>query len=76
LMPTTQGTPPTPTGRPKRSASNGNLSRLVSNGEKGNTLVDSEPSSPVNARLSLDEQRPEINGNGDGDRRASFGDQR
>jgi hypothetical protein len=76
LMPTTQGTPPTPTGRPKRSASNGNLSRLVSNGEKGNTLVDSEPSSPVNARLSLDEPRPEINGNGDGDRRASFGDQR
>ena len=74
LMPTAQDTPPTPTGRAKRSASNGNLSRLVSNGENGNTLVDSEQASPVNGRLSLDEQRPETNGNGD--RRASFGDQR
>jgi len=74
-----QGTPPTPTGRPKRSASGGNLARLVStNGEMGAALVDSGPSSPANGRQSLDEQRPETNsnGNGSGDRRASFGDQR
>jgi hypothetical protein len=84
LMPSGQDTPPTPTGRPKRSASGGNLSRLIStsNGDNGNALVESEPSSPINGRSSLDVQRagtnghPNGNGNGTGERRASLGDQR
>jgi hypothetical protein len=80
---TGQATPPTPTGKPKRSTSGGNLSRLASNlnGHDGTgyPLVDSEPSSPTagaNGRFSLDEQRPTLNvdTNGSGERRASFGD--
>jgi len=80
---TGQDTPPTPTGKPKRSTSGGNLSRLASNlnGHDGNgyPLVDSEPTSPTtgtNGRFSLDEQRPTLNvdTNGNGERRASFGD--